>query len=102
MAAAFPSPQPRSSRKRIGTREWKSGTPYIRNTAWRATRATARPTISKPFANMAHRRSTAIPSLRCGNPLVGLLARRKLLLTGQDKIAVEHFLSLAEGHRESA
>ena len=77
MGAASPSPQPRSSLKRIGTGEWKSGTPYIRNTAWRATRVTARPTISKPYASMAHRRSTAIPSLLCDSLPAGLPALLK-------------------------
>ncbi len=51
------------------------------DTAWRATRATARPTISRPYANMAHRRSTAIPSLLCENPAVGppVLPKRNFL-----------------------
>ena len=41
--------------------------PFIRNTAWRATRATARQIISKPYANTVQRLFTAIPSRPCEN-----------------------------------
>src|SRR5712664_3309813 len=78
MPVASPSRPPRSSRKRIGTRAWKSGTPSIRNTASPATRATARSAISKPFANMARRPSIAIPLRPCAIPSAGPRERPKL------------------------
>ena len=67
MPGASPSRQLRSLRKHIETLVWKSGTPFIRNTAWRATRVTARQTISKPFASTVPRLFTAIPSRPCEN-----------------------------------
>src|SRR3989442_943192 len=80
MPAASPSRPLRSSRKRIATPAWKSGTPFIRNTVWRDTRATGRPIISKPCASMAPRLYTAIPSRPCANPPAGPPERPKLLL----------------------
>jgi len=60
-----------SCEKHIETLAWKSGTPFIRNTAWRATRVTARQTISKPFAN------TVLPA-----PSPFLRARARICLLG--------------------
>src|SRR3989454_5032209 len=80
MPAASPLRQPPSSRKPIATPAWKSGTPFIRNTVWRDTRATGRPIISKPCASMAPRLFTAIPSRPCANPPAGPPERPKLLL----------------------
>src|SRR5229473_6706377 len=78
MPAAFPSLRLRSLRKHIATLAWKSGTPFIRNTVWRDTRAMGLPTISKPCASTAPRLFTAIPSRPYANRPAGPLAQRKL------------------------
>jgi len=51
--------------------KWWSGTGRTRSTGWRSTRATPRPSTSRPCARTGRRRITGFPLPPCAKPLAG-------------------------------